>query len=317
MGRLPAVGVLLLACVAPAARAEGELMYDPVFRESKAGDVLVKGERPLLRGHLDAFVDLTEAAFDVAYPAKTEQALRDALETSYGTAGPGERAAFLDLVLPLAGLREKGRKGDLEGSRAGLRAFWMAVDKRIAAAPREKANQVVSAALERRQATAWKGVPAIHGVAADAWLELAWFVVSLGRNETATPTEGQRTTLLQDLDVSLHAQPEAVRERIKGAHRLWLLAKARWDQASASRRFQLRWEAVGLLARALPADKRVTVRPGPELKDYAREAAAVAAQQTAYDAWCNVARNPEPFLQALTKGLDLPEKVPEDVLLFR
>jgi hypothetical protein len=51
---------------APPAPAPAGLMYEPRFREGKPGDVLADATSPLLRGDLDAFVDLFEAAYDVA-----------------------------------------------------------------------------------------------------------------------------------------------------------------------------------------------------------------------------------------------------------
>ena len=310
--------VLVLLCAGALPSATGEEgMFEPRFREGKAGDVLVKGEPGLLRGNLDAFVDLSEAALDIAWPAAGEQDLRDALETAFSAASETERKAFLDLVTPAASLREKGRAGDTDALRAGQRAFVIALDRRINAAPREKAHRLVTDALERSQRAVWKGIPAIRAGAADAWLEAGQFLVGLGRNERLEPTEGQRSALLEELDLALHGQPEAVRERLRQFQRTWLLVKARWDQAGDARRFAMRWEAVRLLARLLPAERALTVVQGPELTDYAREAARVASRFVAYDAWANVTRHPEVALEALKKGLELPEPVPEHVLLYR
>jgi hypothetical protein len=298
------------------ARAE-EGMFEPRFREGKAGDVLVKGEPGLLRGNLDAFVDLSEAALDMAWSAPAEQELRDALETGFDAANEADRKAFLDLVTPAASLREKGRAGDTEALKAGQRAFVIALDRRIHAAPREKAHRLVTEGLEKSQRAVWKGIPAVRASAADAWLEAGLFLVGLGRNERLEPTDGQRAALTEELDLALHGQPEAVRERLRQFHRTWLLVKARWDQAAAARRFAMRWEAVRLFARLLPPERAITVVQGPELSDYAREAARVAARFAAYDAWSNAARQPEAALETLKKGLDLPEPAPEHVLLYR
>jgi hypothetical protein len=160
-------------------------------------------------------------------------------------------------------------------------------------------------------------VPAIRQSAALAWLELTQLLVGLGRNEAFEPTEGQREAMLQSLDGHLHAQPEAVREHLRQAHRTWALVKARWDAATPARRFQLRWEAVGLLVSMLPPERALTLRPGPEPTDYVREAAAVAGRVSAYDAWFNVARQPAFTLDAVKKGLDLPEPTPKHMLLYR
>src|SRR5262245_23248459 len=83
----------LLAAVVgfgPAAKAE-ERMFEPRFREGKPGDVLVKGEPGLLRGSVDAFVDLSEASLDLAWSEKGEQEVRDAVETAFGTWKEEER----------------------------------------------------------------------------------------------------------------------------------------------------------------------------------------------------------------------------------
>lgn len=315
-GPTGALLALLVGLIVLPARAE-ESMVDPRFREGRPGDVLVKGEPSLLRGHVDAFIDLTEASFDLAWAAPAEQELRDALELAFAPWSASQRTELLDLVTPLTGLREKGRAGDLETLRAGLRAFWIALDRRIAGAPREKAHQLLTTGLERRQRAVWRGIPAIQGSAADAWLEATLFLSTLGRNERFEPSGGQRQALLEQLDVDLHRQSEAVRERLRLFHRTWLLVKARWDQASEARRFALRFETVRLLARLLPPDKALTVVAGPDLPDYAREAARVSRVLEAYDAWSSVAHGPEATLEALTKGLDLPTPTPEHVLLFR
>lgn len=292
-------------------------MVEPRFREGRPGDVLVKGEPSLLRGHLDAFVDLSEASFDLCFAAPTEQALRDALELSFGGWKAAERSAFLELVTPLTGLREKGRAGEIDALKAGLRAFWIALDRRISAAPREKAHRLLTEALERRQRAVWRGIPAIQGSAADAWLEATLFLSSLGRNEAFEPTAGQRQALETELDVGLHGQSEAVREKLRLVHRTWLLVKARWDDATVPQRLKLRFEAVRLLARLLPAGRTLEVGASGDLTVYAREAARVHEALSAYDAWSSAAQNPEAALQALTKGLELPDPLPEHSLLYR
>jgi hypothetical protein len=316
--RPPLVLALLLVATGLAPRASGEsAMFDPRFREGSGGDVLVAGTPGLLRGHVDAFVDLSEAAFDLAFAAAEEQALRDVLEERFAAWSAEERAAFLELVASVTGLREKGRAGDVEGMRAGLRAFWIALDRRIQAAPREPVHRLLTEALEKRQRTAWKGVPAIHAVAADAWLEATLFLTGLGRNEAFLPSEGQRATLAAELEAALHPQPQAVRESLRSFHRAWLLAKARWDAAPPARRYLLRWQVVRLLARVLGPARLPEPAVGPEPSDYAREAARVAERLTAFEAWSNLARQPAATLEALTKGLELPDPAPEHLLLCR
>jgi hypothetical protein len=312
------VGAAALGAFLPAGGAGAEEgMFEPRFREGRGGDVLVAGTPALLRGQVDAFVDLFEAAFDLAFAAPDEQVLRDAVEGRFAAWPAGERESFLELVAPITALREKGRRGDVEGMKAGQRAFWIALDRRIQAAPREAPQRLLVEALEKRQRTTWRGVPAIHAVAADAWLELNAFLVGVGRNETFEPTAGQRTTLVEELDRALHPQPEAVRERVRQAHRVWLLVKARWDAASQTQRYALRWQVVRLLARILGPARLAEPAVGPTPADYARAAHDVASRLSPYDAWSNLARQPAATLEALLKGLDVVEPLPEHALLYR
>ena len=315
-GALPLLALALAVCLGRAARAEHG-MYEPRFREGRPGDVLVAGTPGLLRGHVHAYVDLVEASFDLGLGAVHEQALRDALEASFTRWNSNDRLAFLELVTPIAGLREKGRAGDLAGLESGQRAFCIALDRRIQAAPREEPYKLVTQALERGQRALWKGVPAIRASAAEAWLEATLMLVGLGRNETYEPTPGQREALTQQLDLELHGQPEAVRERLRQFHRTWSLVKARWDAALPARRFLLRWEAVRLLARAMPRERVFEPKVGPEPTDYVREASVVAGRMGAYDAWSNLARQPLPTLEAFVKGLELAEPAPKHMLLNR
>jgi hypothetical protein len=299
-------------------RAGGEAGYEPVFREGRPGDVLVRGEPSLLRGDLDAFVDMTQAAFDVAIDARREQALRDALETGFGAAAAPQRQAFLDVVRPVTGLREKARQSDREGVRQGFESFRRAIDQRLLDLPRSVASRVLGEVLTRRHDPVWKGVPEIHGVAADAWVETATFVASLALNLSVEPTPGQVEALYRDLDAALRGKGPDVRERLLRAHRTWLNAKARWLASTEAKRFEMRWEAVLLLARALPpgAEPPHEVRRGAEMTDYAREAGTLAQKIGAYDALSNLARNPEALLGALERGLGVPRDPGEDILLY-
>jgi hypothetical protein len=316
MGRVLFVAVLV-SFLAAVAGAGGETMYDPVFREGKPGDVLVKGEPALLRGDLDAFVDLTQAAFDVSIPADREQKLRDALEIGFGAAAADKRQAFLDVVRPVTSLREKARLGDKDGVREGLEAFRRAIDQRLQDLPKSVASRLLGDLLSRRYEVVWKGDPEINGCAADAYLEMAAFVASLGVNENVAATPGQVDALRRDLDGALRAKPKEVRERVLKAQRLWLVTKSRWTEADVAKRFPLRWEAVRLAARALPPGETYEVQPGPTLRDYARESGNVAMKVSGYDTFANIARNPQALFEALEKGLDLPQDPPDDLLTLR
>jgi hypothetical protein len=291
-------------------------MYEPVFREGKPGDVLVDGSPGLVRGDLDAFVDLTEAAFDVAIPAADEQSLRDTLEVGFGAAMGEKREAFLATVRPLASIREALRKGDAAAARTGLEAFRRAVDQRLRDLPSSRASQVLEQVLGRRHETAWPGTPEVHGGAADAYVDLAAFVTSLGRNEAVEATPGQRQALVRDLDAAFRAKEAPLRERLRSAHRLWIYVKAKWRASADAQRFRMRWEGVKAVARVLPPEHRREVTEGPELADYARFAAAVAAPVGAFDALGNVARDPVALFEAVERGLAVPRDLPEAVLLY-
>ncbi len=307
---------LVAILLGPGRTAAEEAMYDPVFREGKPGDVLVKGTPPLHRGNLDAFVDLTEAAFDVAIAASDEQALRDTLEVGFGAAVTDKREGFLSVVRPVESIRESLRKGDADAARAGFEAFRRAVDQRLRDLPSSRANVLLERILARRHEVAWQGTPEIHATAADAYVDLAAFVTSLGRNETVEPTSGQRDALRKDLDAAFRAKEAPLRERLRQAHRRWIYVKARWRAADDARRFRMRWEAVKTVAHALPIEKQHPVTEGSTLADYAKEAAAVAAPIGAFDALGNVAREPVALFEALERGLEVPKDLPEAILLY-
>jgi hypothetical protein len=148
------IGGLLLGAWAASVGAEHG-MFEPRYREGSGGDTLAQGPPPLLRGHVDGYIDLLEASFDLGLGAADEQALRDAVEVTFGSWNGNDRQAFLELSQPIAGLRVKGRAGDLAGLEAGQRAFLIALDRRIQAAPRDKPYRLVTEALERGQRTAW------------------------------------------------------------------------------------------------------------------------------------------------------------------
>jgi hypothetical protein len=301
----------------PVAKAEAKSTIDPRFRQGAPSDQLIAGPPHLSRGHLNAFVDLFEAAFDVYLPADIEAALRSALEKSFGKADRGARETFLDLVDNIVEIRRCARCCKNRGVRGCLRAFRRSVDKRLIATPKDPANRILLHVLERRHTIVWLGVPEVKGLAADAYLETVLFVASLGRNEPLKLSPGQQSALRDYLDRDLRRLPERVRDRLALSHRQWLLAKARWDRGRKDRRLAMRWEAVRLMARLVPKTGGHTVGEGASLKAYGVEAERVRAADRGFDAITALARNPELLQQALDRGLELNRSVPTFTFMYR
>ncbi len=296
---------------------QAKLAVDPRFRQGAPSDQLVAGPPHLARGHLNAFVDLFEAAFDVYLPADIEVALRSELKQSFDKASRAGREAFLDLVDNIVEIRRCARCCKNRGVRGCLRAFRRAVDARLIASPKDPANRILLHVLERRHTIVWLGVPEVKGLAADAYLETVLFVASLGRNEPLSLSPGQKSALRDYLDRDLRRLPEAVRERLALSHRQWLLVKARWDRGRRDRRLTMRWEAVRLLARLVPKTGGHTVGEGSSLKAYTTEAARVRNADRGFDAVTALARNPELLHQTLDRGLDLTHNVPTFTFMYR
>jgi hypothetical protein len=262
-------------------------------------------------------VDLLEAAFDVAVADEEEQALRDALETEFEGFTSPERESFLGLVDGVVLLREKARSGDRAVVLDGLRRFRAAVDKRVTAAPERPSHLLVRQLLARRHEVLWVGEPPVKGVSVDAYLELVEFVAGLARNEAVRLTPGQVSALRDYLGTDLRLVGREIRQRLATAHRLWLTVKARWDRAKDDRRLLLRWEAVALVARLNGRPAPPGLETGGDLEAYAREAAQIAPLQPPFDAATALARNPAALLDAVARGLELPDEAPEFTLLLR
>jgi hypothetical protein len=311
------LALLALVLLAPLAGAESDSMFDPRFREGAPSDELAAGPPRLARGHVSAFVDLLEASFDVALPARAEQDLRDALENEYLASATAAREGFLALVDGIATLRTRARAGETSLVREGLRAFRAAVDERIREAPAAPANVIVTRLLERRHEVLWAGEPPIKGASVDAYIEFAEFVAGLARNEAVVLSPGRRSALQDYLGRDLAKVGTKLRESLARAHRTWLRVKARWDRAKDARRFLMRWEAVKLLARLHPTKPPLEVKPGTDLASYARVASKVAAAWDPFDAVTALARNPAAMLEATVRGLELKEKEPAFTFLFR
>ena len=308
---------LSLLLLRPSARAGEDWMYDPVFREGRLSDVLLEGPPPLLRAQLDAFVDLTEAAFALALAPDTEQGLRDALETWYDGAPEGERIAFATLVAPRSALAEAARRGDAAAVEQGLQTYRRALDARLSAAPGTVPHRLVRDLLVERQATPWPGTPPVHAPAAAGWLELVEFLVSVARNDDFEPTPGQVQVLERELASPLHALGVGTRTRLRDVHRTWLRLKATWDAADVGRRLTLRWKALDLLVRALPPDRRIEIGEPGDLEAYARAAATLARTQSGYEAWSNLVRQPAAVLEVVDAWLGPLPAGRDHVLLYR
>ncbi|MDF1702962.1 MAG: hypothetical protein P1V36_17580 [Planctomycetota bacterium] len=312
--------LLLLILLAAPAAAWGDSAreaFDPRFREGAPSDLIVDGTPRLSRGHLNAYVDLFEASFDVALPRQTEILLREALAKGFRAAAAGERQRFLDLVDNIVEIRRCARCCHGRGVRACLRAFRRAVDQRMNAAPDDPAHRIVRHVLERRHSVVWLGIPEVKDLAAVAYLETVVFVASLGRGEAIRLSPGQISALKDYLDRDLRRLSESVRDRLALSHRQWLLVKARWDRGRDARRLAMRWQAVRLMARLVPKNGGHTVGEGTDLAAYAREAARLKAADRGFDAVTALARNPELLQQALDDGLALGRGVPAFTFMYR
>jgi hypothetical protein len=292
-------------------------MFEPNFREGRPEMVLVVGPPPLLRAEVDAFVDLFEGAFSVALLRDREQALRDAIETDYAKASESERRAFASLVAPRAALKERARKGEPGAVPEGLTSFRLVLDATLPTASEARWPRLVEEELARCRETAWPGSPPVPVPAADTWLELVEFVVSVGRNADFEPTLGQRTALRRTLAAGLHGADPAVRTRLAGIHKTWLGLKSKWDRSGVDDRLALRWKLVGLLARALPPELRIAVGDAGDLGAYARTATALSRTQSAFDAWANLARNPAIVLTEIDAWLGPVDAAKDHTLLYR
>lgn len=311
------LALLLLSVAGAQEERQGEWMYDPTFREGRPSDVLLEGPPPLLRAQLHAFVDLTQAAFELALAPDVEQGLRDALETWYDGAAEEERVAFAGLVAPRSLLASAARSGNTAAFEQGLQTFRRVLDERLAAAPDSPPNRRIRALLVDRQATPWPGSPPVRAPAAAAWLELVEFLVSLARNEDFEPTAGQAQVLVRELAPPLHAQGAEPRGRLRDIHRTWLRLKATWDGADVARRVALRWKVLDLLVRALPPDRRIEVGGPGDLEAYARAASTLARTQSGYEAWSNLARHPVAVLEVVDAWLGPLPAARDHVLLYR
>jgi hypothetical protein len=283
-------------------------MFDPRFREGAASDVLVEGEQPLLRGTVDAFVDLLEVWHDVTLSASEEQSLRDAIETAWPKMAEGDRrwfvrqAAARDRMRPAA---DGKTLADPATARGYLDAFGRDLDARVAAAPGRAWASVVTRALDRK-ASPFSPTPApvISVAALDAFEEMAGFLVSIARNDAAVPTDGQKIAVRPSVRKTVDATSGVVRKHYARLPRLWALAKSKWDRADDAGRLRFRWSVVRLFRRIakLPVPEGTVV---VDLPGYAQSASEVAAAINAADAYTSAFANMGEVIAAVVEGMGM------------
>ncbi|MDA1196096.1 MAG: hypothetical protein O2894_13075 [Planctomycetota bacterium] len=316
---LPCILVAGLSGPAPCcadADAE-EAGFDPRFREGAPSDLLVEGSPHLARGHLYAFLDLFESAFDMALPGDTAVALRVALEERFRSAGAERRERFLALADMIVEMRRCARCCNDRGVRGCLRAFRQTLDGHLQAEPDDPAHRIMRHVLERRHVVVWLGIPEVKDLSAQAYLETVVFLASLGRGEALQLSPGQFSALRDYLDRDLRRLPEELRDRLARSHESWLLTKARWDRGPEERRLGLGHEAVRLMARLVPKSGGHEVGAVTDREAYLREAARVRAADRGFDAVTTLARNPEMLLEVLDRALGLRDDVPHFTFMYR
>jgi hypothetical protein len=284
-----------------------DLMYDPRFREGGTFDVLAKGAEPLLRTHVDAFVDLFEAAHEVALTAEEERAFRDAVEASFPGWDADAKSRFLHRLIERSAVRAALGQRDAGAAKAALAAFAADVDARIQAAPTAAYHQPLRKAKARRAAVFSPGEPPVAVSAEDAFEDLVHFLVCVARNEDRALTDGQRKAVRAETQRVLDATGPAVRRVYARMHRLWLLVKARWDVALDSEKMRMRWAAIrafrGFAASAPGAPPPPPVPADGDLAAYAEAAAQVAAAMQPFDAYTSAFQRPQQVLAAALEGL--------------
>lgn len=298
---------------APAPKGDGR-MFDPQFREGKAGEVLVEGEVPLQRGLLDAFVDSLEATQDVGLTLADETALRDEIENAWPTMPEAEKRWFDQVSVEFDKLRPApGAAADANAMRTFAAAFSTALTERTSGA-KKGWGAVVARVLARKAETfSAEPAPAVNGNALDAFEELAVFLVGVARNSELVPTEGQRLAVRPQVRATMDASGALVRRVYARMHRFVAFVKARWDAADEAGRLKLRWAV-------LQAFRRIAKLPVPQgavlidLPGYAAMAGEVAATLNVPDAYASVFANPGELVGAVLSGFGLDPKDPEPAI---
>jgi hypothetical protein len=293
---------------APAAPHDADLMFDPRFREGRPSDPLAPGERPLLRGTLDAFVDLVEGSMEVALLPDEEQQLRDAIETAWPKATEAERQWFDDQARRRAELRTMLATGaSPEVVRQKLAEAGGAIDARLAHDPKGAWHAILLAVRARRDEVLAPGTPPISRADVEALESLVDFLVCVARNDGTAPTSGQHEQERAALLETMAKSGALVRGRYDRMHRLWLIAKARWDAADDIGRLRLRG-AVLMWFRPLAGLGPVERGLALDLRTYAALAAEVRAKLSVFDAYHGAITAPGKAIEVLLEGLGLDPK---------
>ncbi len=306
---------------APAAQGPG-LMFDPRFREGSPSDVLVATGSPLLRGTVDAFVDLVEASLDAALPADEEQALRDGVETAWSKLSSDERQWFERCVDRKTRLARATQAGDSAG-RADLGAFSGELGVRVEARPTAAWKSVVRRALaDRATPFTTSGTPPVSVAAVSAFEELGAFLICVARNDGEQVTAGQSEAVRARLRSSMDASGALVRGHYARMPRLWLLVKARWDASDAAAKMRMRWAAVKAFRRIAGLPAFTPVPDEEALVAYARAARETWAQASLFDTYSNAFDNLDLLIGAAVEGLgfepgDLERAFSADPLTLR
>lgn len=269
------------------------LLVDPRFREGGPFDVLVASRDPLLRGAVDAFLDLVEAATDTTLPEAEEQALRDGIEAGWKSAPVEDRALIDDAVATRERLKAAARGGDAAGMQAGLARFSDALATRAAAKPGGAWQGVVRRAGARKlEAFTASGAPVVSLAAVDSLEELLGFVTAIARNDGARVTDGQRLAVrAEKLRPAIEGGSPASRRRAAAMRRYWAFVKARWDAADPDAKLRLRWSAVELVRAIVKLPDVTPDAKAQGLPGYARAATEAAAASPVFETYTNLFAN--------------------------
>lgn len=280
--------------------------FDPRFRRGLPTDVLSEHEPPLERATVGHVRMLTETAFGLAFRREDGERLEDRTEVAWPALAASERQAFLRLAVTHPRLEIRALEGDRVAVERGLGTYRRALDQYLSAHPSSPVAAELRRILRSARETAWPGEPAIHAAAADGWLDLVACLVSLGRNEDAAPTAGQRSVVFEELRREFRELDETERRRVLEVHRPWLGLQAAWAEATPVRRLALRYACLRLLATVLPEDKRITVDEEGDLDmvTYARIAGLFRTVQPAYETYANLARRPQAVLDVVQGWID-------------
>jgi hypothetical protein len=239
----------------PVAQGPG-LMFDPRFREGSPSDVLVATGSPLLRGTVDAFVDLVEASVDAALPADEEQALRDGIETAWPRLTADDRQWLERCV-------DRKTPATVATPRAAPTRRLLRRSSACVGPPTAAWKSVVRRALaDRATPFTTTGTPPVSIAAASAFEALGSFLVCVARNDGEQVTEGQAQAVRARLRSAMDASGALVRGHYARLPRLWLLVKARGTRRRR-RQDATRGAAVKAFRRtpAWPSSVRCPTRP--------------------------------------------------------